>query len=512
MVATTTKCKDGTPSTGKWLVMFYVAGDNNLSPLFVDQLKAIKDAGFDRNVEVIVRFDPNEPDLQTQTFNVNRERKKSSVRQIGDGNDSFVRNMIEDLEKEEPDKKALGFIPPYDALDRFITFCIKEYPARHYMLFLLGHGLIVGNDTFLPDELPQGGIGLRDLGGILKKHFKNRSLELLGLHACAMSGIEILYQLQGTAKYMLGSEGLSFVHSWPYRQAIKRLLNGLKREECVEEILEDLYWHTFYNAKDFLISGFHLELSLINLDSRRIRPLTQRMQELVRRLKQALTYECGDAIQLAHLKSQSYFSEFYTDLFDFCLCLKRQCKGHKKLDQLALACENVMKELRPIGGNDRNTLLDRFKALVIHSQHFGWRSQYSHGLSILFPWIEPRRNVEKGKQVMELYKRYEFNEALKPHSWFSFLEKYFEETMRKPREKEDMELNLNALKLNDDAPKQYKVDDGDQKLWSRALKSLPDKPTGASDKPTAGSGDSCDCPDIKNFPKKKKGKDKLVIL
>lgn len=41
---------------------------------------------------------------------------------------------------------------PQDSLEGFLKFCGKNYPARHYMLFILGHGLIVGNDVFLFDE------------------------------------------------------------------------------------------------------------------------------------------------------------------------------------------------------------------------------------------------------------------------------------------------------------------------------------------------------------------------
>src|SRR6185436_8160904 len=94
----------GTSSAGKWTVMIYMAGDDALSPLFVDQLKAIKDAGFHQNVDVLVYFDPNETGVPTRIFDVNRKRKKESgaESQIGDANDSFVRDMIEDLITDLP--------------------------------------------------------------------------------------------------------------------------------------------------------------------------------------------------------------------------------------------------------------------------------------------------------------------------------------------------------------------------------------------------------------------------
>src|SRR5687767_9373347 len=81
----------------EWTLMFFLAGDNQLAPLMVSELKAIKAAGFQRNTSVLVHFDPNELGAPTRIFNVNRKRKeKARDDEIGDGDDSFVTNMVED--------------------------------------------------------------------------------------------------------------------------------------------------------------------------------------------------------------------------------------------------------------------------------------------------------------------------------------------------------------------------------------------------------------------------------
>jgi hypothetical protein len=487
---------EGTPSTGKWLLMVYVAADNNLSALFVDQLKALKDAGFAKRVEVVVRFDPNEPDLKTLTFNVNTKRKHQhgapSIK-VGDGRDPFVRDMIDDLIEAEPDD-----IGAPESLDRFIDSCLRKHKADHHMLFLLGHGLVVGNDSFLPDEFPKSGITLRQLGRILKTHFgekQKRSLELLGMQACAMSAIEVLYELQGTAKYMLASEGLSFVNGWPHRQLMKRFLNGLRRRESIEYIIDRLYWLTFFNAKDFLLAGQPLELSLVSLDPEKVKKLTRQMRNLVGLLKIAVKQKSGrDAIQLAHLRSQSYFGELYTDLFDFCSCLLEECNP-RKLKELGQACRRVINELR--------LRAKPFEGLIIHSNHFGSRSQYSHGLSIMFPWVEPRKNAKPEEQVMAMYEDYRFSHELSPDSWFSFLVDYFENTMRESLDR--------AVDFND-APPDVVIDAEDEANWSRALNNALEKPTGATEKPTGGTDSStCDCPSIKNFPREKQPGDVVIL-
>ena len=91
-----------TPNPSEWTVMFFFAADNALSPLIVSQIKAIKDAGFQENTNVLVHFDPSEKDEPTRVYHVNRARKAERIADgkratlIGDSTGSFVRNMEED--------------------------------------------------------------------------------------------------------------------------------------------------------------------------------------------------------------------------------------------------------------------------------------------------------------------------------------------------------------------------------------------------------------------------------
>ena len=83
----------------KWTQMFFFASDNPLAPVMISQLKAIKDAGYQENTNVVVYFDPNEAAIQTKLFDSNRKRRNkrnAPPSMIGDSNDPFVRNMIED--------------------------------------------------------------------------------------------------------------------------------------------------------------------------------------------------------------------------------------------------------------------------------------------------------------------------------------------------------------------------------------------------------------------------------
>ena len=263
------------PELKEWTVMFCFATDNPLAPGTISQLKAIKNAGFHRDVNVIAQFDPHTLNMPVHIFDVNLvERLKlehklkedgKSLEQASNigfvGNDPFVRNLVLDKlwdpeiaeQIKEQTEGKIDYNPPIpsvtmsseenpkESLARLLTFCRKNYPARHYMLIILAHGIVVGNDIFMFDEhasdvdAQQHALTLADLGDVLDK-FKDQickdeprgELELIGFHSCSMSGAEVAFELRDKANYMMASQGPLYVGSWPYRQILIRLFNDME--------------------------------------------------------------------------------------------------------------------------------------------------------------------------------------------------------------------------------------------------------------------------------------------
>jgi hypothetical protein len=543
----------------EWTIMFYFACDNALAPLVVSLLKEIKDAGFQENTDVLVHFDPNEPGVPTRIYDVNRKRKRDPNlpnTMIGDGQDPFVRNMDEDdiVKMDSGDgpaskaiRKALNrsdATKAETALKNFLNFCHEEHRAKHYMLFLVGHGQVVGNDAFLPDDHPISAITLQKLGEILNafttdvendKDAKG-TFELLSLHSCSMSAIEVAYELKGTAKFLVASEGPSFVGSLPYRQLLKKIFHNLEeaktdaRQEAkkreanqnqaasnpdidVPSLVDKLYNLTLHNATDFMLAGYSHDLALCSLDPQRFVDVTGSIQKLVPMLIEGLkasnsmdgsvATERGKRIKelvlLAHWEAQSYWEESYTDLFDFCRCLRERCDPN---DAVAEACAEVM------------IYLD---AIVIRSETFGTKLQYSHGLSIYFPWSKPIETVvkrskrvktdgvekdeEEEKGILARYKDYRFTKNLAPNSWFDFLNVYFETTKRKRREVEDGKTGNSRPRAIEAARHSFNRFGPLAALSSGVTPlALLDKPGGFMDKPGGSVGAVCTCPSIKNYP------------
>jgi hypothetical protein len=275
--------------------MFYFASDNPLAPTIVSQLKAIKDAGFHPQANIIAQFDPHTLNTPAHVFDINlvEKLKDPDLSDVGFGdNDPFVRNLVLDklwgakeasirerikefLEKPTngrnpgretergQSRSSIDYDPPRPAaemseeqgpknsLSNFLNFCRESYPARHYLLFILGHGEAVGDDYFLFDENAiQHSLLLTELGEVLRTFKFNIAddkepgqLELVGFHSCSMSSVEAAYELKGTANYMLASQGPAYVGSWPYKQILMRLFNDLNSHRITAwdiESAEDL--------------------------------------------------------------------------------------------------------------------------------------------------------------------------------------------------------------------------------------------------------------------------------
>lgn len=541
----------------EWTLMFYFASDNPLAPGVVSQLKAIKDAGFHPEVNVITQFDPHTVGTPTHVFDVNiiEKLKRPGDADIGFGDSitPFVRNLLQDklwrnqktrnndpvreeyrrLLKEYYDVDYDPPLPPRasregefetrrrrqepnpkESLKEFLEFCRVRYPARHYMLFILGHGVVVGNDIFLFDEHADvQSLTLKELGEVLKDfkeeiNAQRAELELISFHSCSVSALEVAYELEGTANYMLASQGPAFVGSWPYRQILIRIFKSQRRHaratrdakaaraESIRDLIIGIFYSCLYNSTDFLLAGYSFDLCLCNLNN--ISGVTGPIKQLAEALGVALPYapkretpavaEQGkpprlchfdnsvdlvarDLIQLAHLQAQSFWQESYTDLFDFCFCFSRLYRQYderysgeewkdtvktkllgksKAIHDACCAVMAVLKKavlkkeevaayaaerdepLAPGEYRDKRGDGKDDKKLIVRAAFAGPAFQYSHGLSVYFPWAQPSSD----NPIVEEYPRYNFARAT---CWSVFLDKYFKATLRCTRKAEDQD-------------------------------------------------------------------------
>jgi hypothetical protein len=444
---------------------------------------------------------------------------------------------------------------PRESLRAFLKFCAEAYPAHHYILFILGHGVVVGNDIFLFDEhADEQSLSLKGLGDVLRWFKKYLDLEVPGtefelasFHSCSVSSLEVAYELQGAANYMLASQGPAFVGSWPYRQILLRLfkdtddLIGLEEkvqlaqepeekkrlDESVREKIAGSFQkitdYCFHNNKDFLLAGYSFDVALCKLGD-----VSGYLTESVVALKDALVAGLSiggnpllkNLIQLAHLEAQSNWQESYVDLCDFCFCLGRQCRTFREtlgenagaaLGETLERLENIVKACDAVTDLFPKDMGGGSEGIVVKNEFIGPEQQYSHGLSVYFPWSEPLED----RLILADYEQYEFNVKTK---WRDFLQQYFDETQRRSRQAEindEIQRRIEAAGNGDRvfAPvlmttQQLKNEELSEDLASlvfngggelsgeNSLATLTDKVN-----PRDRTGDGCACASIKNYPR-----------
>lgn len=450
---------------------------------------------------------------------------------------------IDDKKAVDGDDSSNGEAPgtepgPMESLTNFLEFCADAYPAEHYMLFFLGHGLIVGNDMFLHDDhAKESSLSLKNLAKVLDAftHLENgKKLDLIGFHSCSMSAVEVAFELRETATYMLASQGRAFVGSWPYREILFRVFNDLiktKRGDLNPPTLqcsvEKIFEYVLRYSYDFQLAGYSFELCLCDL--REVDQITVPLRELSMSLKKSLEDKdpfTKEAILLAHWDAQSFWQESYTDLYDFCKCLKFRCRTMAqscgeyavRLNAIAEMCANVIGVLEnniDKGGSEGRHKTGG-KGPIVRATFAGPQSQYSHGLSVYFPWSEPTNRLFWNTDNGEYNTRYEFKDT----GWAEFLQTYFRETRRRPVYKEIFDEfgqgavpkvtaeqqileEITCKVFNESGPLNTLAGPGKGGA-SGGLGTGDSKggPGGGLEKGGGGggTGGDCDCPSFKNYP------------
>jgi len=555
----------------EWTLMFYFASDNPLAISVVSQLKAIKAAGFHPEANVVTQFDPFTEGTPTHIFDVNLINKIKHPKTADFGfceRVPVVRNLIEDKlwrnERTRPVEVTQGGVvtetpgelvrtalkrrhgddyhpplapfgingngeshleepDPKTSLAEFLRFCAKNYPAKHYMLFMLGHGVVVGNDIFMLDEhtASENSLTLTDLGRILKEFKKSiepagSKFELVSFHSCSVSSLEVAFELQDTANFMLASEGPAFVGSWPYRHILIRIFNELgdpvnfNTNINVRDLLLNIHRYCLLNSADYLLAGYSFQVTLCDLT--KIPRLRQPIENLCKALLDGLQdLTSTDYILLSHWKAQSYFNEMYTDLYDFCFCFSNKVKElGAQVQQRREPASRITPQLRAIDAAC-NVVMDRLvkenpkkarhpviEQIIVAADSLGPAYQYSRGFSVFFPWAEPSGD----NRIMDEYEKYRFHTDFQTASWLTFLDEYFDVTMRDVSSTEPDHRRFLPL-LDRDAALQASLDEDLASLvYSSEGMLTHDFALGpAKSDPTDKSGAENDGAIIKNYPR-----------
>jgi hypothetical protein len=420
-----------------WTVMVYLAGDNSLTEFCVQALNEMKKVGSSDGFNIFAQFDPRDSILPTTRYWV--KKGGSLCNDIFDQACDGSYFQKESSNRQRPERSTKRRLVPYKAdtgdphmLFNFLSFCIEYFDTDHYLAVLAGHGAGTETDYLLKDESSNGYLTIPELKKVFKdidkfykpKRGKRPIIDVLGMDVCCMSMAEICYELRGLVKVAVGCESYNPSAGWPYGAILERLKRELTSSP--QEIATDDLQSTVGEAivEEFVKRYRYYDLGGVSVDQaavdvRKIDCLQEAVANLATTLIDEFDKESADrqafrkftdAIVLAHWEAQSYNGELFVDLLDFCDCLYERYDG----DKVRAACCHVRKIIHQ-------------EHIVLKSGYAGPVYQYSHGVSIYFPWA----------QIAVDYENLDFPRHSK---WRKFLETYTTKTRRKPRNELDTKL------------------------------------------------------------------------
>jgi hypothetical protein len=224
-------CTPGVDNCKDWTLLIYAAGDNDIEFLTVRGLDEIAQVGSTDQVNIVAQIDRS---------------KGNSDRLLGTlGDFSGAKRLY-------VTRNAFGVIKEWDRpvnsadpqmLQEFITESIAAYPAAHYALFLVDHGMAWKGALVDEGEIEsaEGGaatMSVPEIAGALKNGLGGTPLDLLTFHACLMANLEAMTEFAPYARYIIGSENfvISDGRTWGYADFGAYLTDRLKKGEQVSAL------------------------------------------------------------------------------------------------------------------------------------------------------------------------------------------------------------------------------------------------------------------------------------
>src|SRR5262245_17264840 len=195
-----------------WLVMLYLAGDNDLSEEMVLALQDLQAQGPPPGAKIVAQFDPSGVGLRSQRYDFSNAGPTSTKTRLDDYSVPFPA-----LETNTGSPKTL---------QDFVEWARKLHGKdgaddRQELLILSGHGSGTTEDFLMKDEAAMDSLTIQELKGVLKEIGAVKKIDILGMDACFMAMGEVAYELRDEVGVLVGAEGMEPSFGWPYSRIAK---------------------------------------------------------------------------------------------------------------------------------------------------------------------------------------------------------------------------------------------------------------------------------------------------
>lgn len=217
-----------------WTLLIYANGNNEMGPEIYNSFLSAKKASSTKNINVVMQIGRANKTLvkliNPSKFILNEENNA----------DWFgVRRYLIDNRKEVllENKGFVNMAHPQNLYD-FIKWGTENFPAKHYMLVLSGHGIsYIGGltDTTLDDFYIMGIPEMCKAINLIKMDC-NINIDILILDMCYMNLIELLYEL-GNEKEPSCKKIITYFQTGPLEGIpLENLINSVEKNMHIENL------------------------------------------------------------------------------------------------------------------------------------------------------------------------------------------------------------------------------------------------------------------------------------
>jgi len=331
----------------KWTVMVYMDGDNNLEWCYWDNLSKMESVGSTEEVNIVVQMDPYDDCTGTFRYYITGVEQGSEC-------PLYPEDIVQSLPEQDMTDPA--------ALTDFINWAGDNYPADHYMLFIVDHGagwkdLDILFKGILWDDTTGFGeyMDIPELAQSLDN--ANIVIDILDFDACLMQMIEVAWEIgKGMSfppNYLIASEALGWTPVLSYDDFLAQLTGN-------PDIEQSVICETIVNGYINNLSPNTGTMSTLDLNS-----FLNNSLDIINNFANALINSMyQNEISNAQLTTQNYAYNYgyrCKDLFDFAERIKNNVSD----------CQN-----------EAQAIMDLITNIIITEGHIGSDMENSHGLSI----------------------------------------------------------------------------------------------------------------------------------
>ncbi len=228
----------------EWLIIYYGAGDNNLTDYLYADMNEVENVGSDKNTHIVAFFDAGKghssypwsggadhkvSDAKNPPYSIPTPFKGAKIFYLKKDNDprKVTSPVLADLgQVNSADPKFMADV---------IASIMEKYPAKHVAVIISDHG--GGWQGAVEDDSHGGFMRLNTIKEAIKGVYERtgRKIDLLGWDACLMGSAEVAYALKPYVNIMVGSEQFEGGDGWPYPDifstgALKKLQEALSKK------------------------------------------------------------------------------------------------------------------------------------------------------------------------------------------------------------------------------------------------------------------------------------------